>query len=166
MPTHYHFIWEEIPIITLHENQKGQFHAIEVMIVFVGWMLLLAYAWNYSNQLTENTQMKWNSSRAYETAIAQSTALIEQHHSNPWKGCAHYNAAKKRVESHLLEENCLQRLSLHSPMALIHRISLRKNQPITYFSQTQEGKQCHGIERAVIVAETGEAAVLEVMACA
>lgn len=166
MPTHYRFIWEGIPITTLHKSQKGQFHAIEVMIVFVGWMLLVAYAWNYSNQLTESIQMKWNSDRAYEMALAQSTTLIEQHHSNPWKGCAHYNAAKKRVESHLLEENCLQQLSLYTPTALIQRISLKKNNTITYFSQTLEGKQCHGIERGVIIAETGEAAVLEVTACA
>ncbi|QQR92627.1 MAG: hypothetical protein IPJ89_00065 [Candidatus Iainarchaeum archaeon] len=160
--------WEGIPITTLSRiNERGQFHALEVIVVFLGWMLLLAAAWNHTAQITTQQANQFLHEKAFARAQAQSQALIEQHHLNPWNGCTVFDDAKKRTRVHVIAKSCLQQLA-HSPATPeIHRVymgTLTGNE--TFYQQSTTSTNCAGIERIIRIHETQEVALLGVISCA
>ena len=117
-----------MPIITA----KGHVLGFEAFLVFLAWLLLLSLVWSDSSLAFHSQQEEWKKSRALETSIALSDALILSHHTQPWLGCALFDDSLQRVRSYVLDDFCLQSLSTHTPPSfLVARVSVRDS-----FSQT------------------------------
>lgn len=155
----------------LKKGQRGQFHALEVMLVFLGWMLLLAGVWNASATTLHQQENQFLQEKAFARAQAQAHTLIEQHHTNPWNGCALFDHAKKRTRGHIIEKKCMQQLTTTTPTQDVREVYMRTQSGKEIFfnstnsTPTQE-ENCAAIERIIRIHETNEIALLGVISCA
>ena len=148
------------------QNQRGQFHALEVMLIFLGWMIVLAGAWSHSSQIILTNEQHFLQEKAFQRAHAQASALIEQHHANPWNGCAIFDAGKKRTRTHRVEKSCLQRLASTPASEGISEVYWKTPAgKEIFFAQTTTSTRCAGVERLARRAETDEVGLLGVIAC-
>jgi hypothetical protein len=156
----------------IHKNgRRGQFHALEVTLVFLGWMLLLAGVWNASATTLRQQENQFLQEKAFARAQAQAHTLIEQHHTNPWNGCALFDHAKKRTRGHIIEKTCMQELTTTTPTQDVREVYVRTQSGKEIFftastlTPTQE-ENCAAIERVIRIHETSEIALLGVITCA
>lgn len=148
-------------------NSRGQFHGLEVMLIFLGWLFILASAWGHTAQITIQHENQFLQEKAFLRTQAQLQTFIEQHHLNPWNGCAFFDSAKKRTITHVIEQSCLQQLQSNSPTEGITEVYLRTSaSKQTYFSLQSNAKHCVSMERLVRMHETNEIALLGVSSCA
>ncbi len=147
-------------------NERGQFHALEVMLIFLGWMLVLAGVWSHSSHIILASEQHFLQEKTYQRAHAQVSTLIEQHHANPWSGCAAFDAGKKRTRTHFVEKSCLQRLASTLASEGIHEVYWRNaTGKEIFFSEARASTHCVGIERLARSAETNEIGLLGVISC-
>lgn len=156
----------------IHKNeQRGQFHALEIILVFLGWMILLAGVWSSSTTILHQQENQFLQEKAFARAQAQAHTLIEQHHTNPWNGCALFDHAKKRTRGHIIEKTCMQELTPTTPTQGVREVYVRTQSgkeiffAVSTISPTQE-ENCAAIERIIRIHETNEIALLGVISCA
>ncbi len=148
---------------------RGHLLGVEAFLLFLAWMLVLSVVWSDSAQHVNAQLGEWKKSRALETSIALSDALILTHHTQPWKGCAVFDDALQRVRSYVLSESCLQNLSsAGAPSTLIARVSLHHiSFDVNYFSRAvDENETCASVRRPIFLSSAMESVFLDVISCA
>ncbi len=141
---------------------------VEAFFVFLAWMLVLSIVWSDSAHQVHAQLSEWKKSRASETSIALSDALILTHHVQQGKGCAVFDDARQRARSYVLDETCLQNLSsANVPSSVVARISLHRHSfDVNYFSRVvRENETCASVRRPVFLFLEMEPAFLDVMSC-
>lgn len=148
---------------------KGHVLGIEAFLVFLGWMLLLSLVWSDSSRAFHAQQAEWKKSRALETSIALSDALILSHHVQPWLGCAFFDDSLQRVRSYLVDESCLHSLASHSPPSLlVARVSVDDSlSQTTFFSRAIDANEtCASVRRPIFIFPSSRVVFLDVISCA
>ncbi len=145
---------------------RGSLYAFEILLIFLGWMILLAIVWNQSSIRTHEMTSTWNMQRLEELALVQSDALLLQHHVNPWNGCAHFDESLRRGIPYVLDETCLHQLDEGKPIEGIFRVSIEKNGVETIFFQKESGERsCVGLRRPGMLFPGTKIIILDVRAC-
>lgn len=141
---------------------------LEALTVFVVWMIILVQVWSASGEGVSGFTQEWKVMRARAATQALGDYLVLQSHPNPWRGCAHYSLAEKRVRVNEINESCLRRLTGENPPPETIYVGVLDNGiRKTYFERpVNVGETCWGVRRGIIVHETGEFGVLEVTSCA
>lgn len=150
-------------------TDKGHVLGVEAFVVFLGWLLILSAVWSDSAHHVNVQQLVWKKSRALETSIALSDALILTHHVNAWRGCAVFDETLQRARAYIIEESCLQNLSLAAPpSSLVARVSLRRGSvDINYFSRVvDENESCVSLRRPAYLFPGMKNVFVEVLSCA
>jgi hypothetical protein len=152
-----------MPIITT----KGQLYSIETVVIVIAWLLVLVTVWNHTNEYQQTGEWKWNHSIQLQQAISQSDAIILQNHSNPWNGCAVVDRSQKRTKTHILKEGCLQKLSDFEPFFPVKlvQIATKEKSTVYYENRMLNEQNCQGISRPVLMENTLEAGLLEIVIC-
>lgn len=146
-------------------NARGHIAALESILVFTGWMILLAYAWTYTQERVHTESDRIVDIRAWNHALFVSDTLIRQHGQNPWNGCAEYSEEKRRVTEYRIQKSCLEKLEDYDLLAFIKYIRTRSaDETVTYVEQPLiEGTHCATLIRPIFLDQTK--AWLEVVAC-
>ena len=94
-------------------------------------------------------------------------AIVKQHDgNNALFGAAHYDAQKKRVESHWIETTALEKASGENREGFfVSALSIDSGLQETVFLQGMPGNDCAAWNRLVMVWETKEKALLHVVVC-
>ncbi|MBM3282302.1 MAG: hypothetical protein FJY86_03105 [Candidatus Diapherotrites archaeon] len=147
---------------------KGHVLGIESFLVMVGWLLILLAVWSLSSQHVHSLSNEWKSSLALHASVVESDALIFSHHSNPWLGCAYFDAPTQRVFSYVVRESCLLSLSHTSPPSpFVARVSMHTftNDKTYFFRAVDENAVCMSVRRPIRLHERSIIVWLEVLSC-
>lgn len=145
---------------------RGSVYAIETLFIFLGWMLILTLVWGQSANHTHHMVENWKELRLNEKAIAQSDALLLQHHINPWNGCARFDESMRRGLPYVIEKSCLEKLSHLKETEGIFEIAIRKNGNRTiYFNRESGERNCIAVARPGILFPEQSVIIVEVKAC-
>ena len=148
-------------------NEKGMVATLETLFIFLGWMLVLSQVWSVSGEGVKQTLNEWKQVRAQEASARVSDYLVLQHHPTPWRGCAVYDAAAKRVRVNEIEEACLEQLEKETPPEKGVRVSLRMGETKkVFFDMIPDANGvCWTHARGVWGREAHVVEILEVRAC-
>lgn len=149
---------------------RGNVLGIEAFLIFLAWLLVLSVIWSNASFSAHAQFNSWKTARAFETALSSSDALLRNHSTNPWSGCAVYDFSTRRVRVHEVSDTCLRSLSAHPPsspfITLVSRFSLHSTSFI-YFSSpvSDENSFCVTLRRPARDSLSHEVFFLEVRSC-
>lgn len=153
---------------------RGNVLGVEAFLVFLAWLLVLSVIWSHASFSTHTKVSDWKTSLAFETALSVSDALLRNHSSNPWSGCAEYDSSLHRVRVYEVDDSCLRSLATHAPPSpLIVRVSRfpggfsHSSTLFTYFSSlpADENAHCISLRRPARDSFSHELFFLEVHSC-
>ncbi len=139
---------------------------LELVLIFIIWMMLLVHAWKSTALEGNRAHEEWAKSRAWEMGLAQSDALLFQHNENPWNGCAILDEAKKRTLSYVLDKKCLEKLS-EKASPFVQEVAFESlfEKSIFFHRESTPTETCAGILRPTFLNEKNNFGILRVVVC-